>query len=145
MKSVLDVLNHREQTELHSIAPIETVFEAIKLMSELHVGLLPVLQENKLVGVISERDYARKVILKDKASKTTRVSEIMTRDVVTVTKNERVDVCVALMKKHRIRHLIVMEEGVVEGVISIRDLFSEIIDEQSEQISDLVHYIRGET
>ena len=69
----------------------------------------------------------------------------MTRDVVTVTKNERVDVCVALMKKHRIRHLIVMEEGVVEGVISIRDLFSEIIDEQSEQISDLVHYIRGET
>ena len=114
-------------------------------MSEYHVGLLPVLQENKLVGVISERDYARKVILKDKSSKSTRVSEIMTQDVITVTKKERVDVCVGLMKKHRIRHLIVVENGVVEGVISMRDLFSEIIDEQSEQISDLVHYIRGET
>ncbi len=145
MKSVLDVLNHHDHPDLYSIAPIATVFEAITLMSELHVGLLPVLQENKLVGVISERDYARKVILKDKSSKTTRVSEIMTRDVITVTKSERVDRCVGLMYKHRIRHLIVMEDGTVEGVISIRDLLSEIIDEQSEQISDLVHYIRGET
>ena len=145
MKSVQDVLTHHQQTELFSIAPIATVFDAIKLMSECHVGLLPVLQENKLVGVISERDYARKVILKDKSSKSTRVSEIMTREVITVSKQERIDECVNLMKKHRIRHLIVVESGAVHGVISIRDLFSEIIDEQSETINDLVHYIRGET
>ncbi len=145
MKNVLDVLHHQPKTDFYSISPIATVFEAIKLMSELHVGLLPVLQENKLVGVISERDYARKVILKDKSSKSTRVSEIMTQDVITVTKKERVDVCISLMKKHRIRHLIVLEEGIVEGVISMRDLFSEIIDEQSETISELEHYIRGET
>lgn len=145
MKTVLDVLNHHQQTELFSIAPIATVYDAIELMSERHIGLLPVLQENKLVGVISERDYARKVILKDKASKSTRVSEIMTQDVITVTKDERVDVCVNLMKQHRIRHLIVVEDGIVEGVVSIRDLFTEIIDDQNEQISDLVHYIRGES
>lgn len=145
MKNVLDVLNHHQQTTLYSIAPIATVYEAIELMSEKHIGALPVLQESKLVGIISERDYARKVILKDKSSKSTRVSEIMTQEVVTVTKQERVDVCVNLMQEHGIRHLVVMEEGVVEGVISIRDLFSEIIDEQSETISDLVHYIRGET
>ena len=145
MKNVLDVLNHHQQTELFSISPIATVFDAIQMMSDRHVGLLPVLQENKLVGVISERDYARKVILRDKSSKSTRVSEIMTRDVITVTKEERVDECVNLMRSHDIRHLIVVNEGVVEGVISIRDLFSEIISEQSETIDDLVHYIRGET
>ena len=145
MKSVEDVFNHRSNIELHSIAPIATVYEAIKLMSELHIGALPVLQEGKLVGIISERDYARKVILKDKASKSTRVSEIMTREVITVTTDERVDVCVNLMKSHHIRHLVVVEDGSVVGVISLRDLFSEIIDEQSETIENLVHYIRGET
>lgn len=145
MKTVLDVLKHHKQTTLYSIAPIATVYEAIELMSEYHIGALPVLQENNLVGIVSERDYARKVILKDKSSKSTRVSEIMTQEVITVTKKERVDVCINLMTTNRIRHLIVLEEGRVEGVISMRDLFSEIIDEQSETISDLVHYIRGET
>ena len=145
MKSVQDVLNHNNQTVLYSIAPIASVFEAIELMSEQHVGALPVLQEDKLVGIISERDYARKVILKDKASKSTRVSEIMTRDVITVSPSERIDTCVNLMKNHHIRHLVVVLEGSVEGVISLRDLFSEIIDEQSETIDNLVHYIRGET
>lgn len=144
MKTVQDVLDHHQQKELYSVAPIATVYEAIDLMSEKHVGLLVVLQENKLVGVISERDYARKVILKDKASKSTRVSEIMTQQVITVSRDERVDVCIKLMRTNDIRHLIVMEEGVVEGVISIRDLFSEIIEEQSETIDNLVHYIRGE-
>ena len=144
MKTVQDVLNHHQQKELYSVAPIATVYEAIDMMSEKHVGLLVVLQENKLVGVISERDYARKVILKDKASKSTRVSEIMTQQVITVTRDERVDVCMKLMRANDIRHLVVMEEGTVEGVISIRDLFSEIIEEQSETIDNLVHYIRGE-
>ena len=145
MKTVLDVLDHNEQETLYSISPIATVFEAIEMMSEHHVGALPVIQENKLVGIISERDYARKVILKDKSSKNTRVSEIMTQNVVTVSESERVDTCINLMQKHHIRHLVVVESGTVEGVISLRDLFSEIIDEQSETIDNLVHYIRGET
>ena len=145
MKSVRDVLSHNNQDTLYSISPIATVFEAIEMMSEHHVGALPVIQENKLVGIISERDYARKVILKDKSSKSTRVSEIMTQNVICVSKEERVDTCINLMRKHHIRHLVVVEHGSVEGVISLRDLFTEIIDEQSATIDNLVHYIRGET
>ena len=113
-------------------------------MSERHVGALPVIQEGRLVGIISERDYARKVILKDKSSKSTRVSEIMTADVVTVSEEHRVEECIALMKKHHIRHLVVMAEGRVAGMLSLRDLFNEIIDEQAETIDQLEHYIRGQ-
>ena len=150
MKTVHDILHHRSHLkggegtgEVFSIAPIASVFEAIALMSERHVGALPVMIDDKLVGVVSERDYARKVILKDKSSKTTRVSEIMTRDVITVTQQDRLSDCVDLMLDHHIRHLVVVDEGSVTGVLSLRDLFVEIIDEQSEKIGQLENYIRG--
>ena len=150
MKTVLDVLHHRSrlkggdgQETVHSIAPIASVFEAIGMMSDLHVGALPVMIDDKLVGVVSERDYARKVILKDKSSKTTRVSEIMTREVITVTQHDRIADCVDLMVDHHIRHLVVVDEGVVTGMLSLRDLFVKIIDEQSETIDQLQDYIRG--
>jgi CBS domain-containing protein len=108
------------------------------------VGALPVIQDQSLVGIISERDYARKVILKDKSSKTTRVSEIMTPDVVTVTEHQRIEECINLMKRHHIRHLVVVEEGRVTGMVSLRDLFNETIGEQAETIHQLEHYIRGQ-
>ncbi len=150
MKTVNDVLHHRSRLkggegtgEVYSIAPIDSVFEAIKMMSERHVGALPVMIDDKLVGIVSERDYARKVILKDKSSKTTRVSEIMTREVATVTQQDRMSDCVDLMIERHIRHLVVVDEGVVTGMLSLRDLFVEIIDEQSETIDQLQDYIRG--
>ncbi len=150
MKTVNDVLHHRSRLkggegtgQVFSIAPIASVYEAIEMMSDRHIGALPVMIDDKLVGVVSERDYARKVILKDKSSKTTRVSEIMTREVITVTSDDRISVCVDLMIDHHIRHLVVVDEGQVTGVLSLRDLFVEIIDEQSETIDRLQDYIRG--
>lgn len=144
MKTVSDVLHHTGATNVHWVPPIATVYDAIKIMSDRHVGALPVIQDRSLVGIISERDYARKVILKDKSSKTTRVSEIMTPDVVTVGRQQRIEECINLMKRHHIRHLVVMEEGRVVGMVSLRDLFNEIIDEQAETIHQLEHYIRGQ-
>jgi len=150
MKTVRDVMQHKARLkgdqasgEVFSIAPIASVFNAIEMMSERHVGALPVMIDDKLVGIISERDYARKVILKDKSSKRTRVSEVMTRDVVTVSSNDRMAECIDLMTSHHIRHLVVVDEGAVTGMLSLRDLFVEIIDEQSETIDQLEDYIRG--
>ena len=129
---------------IYSIAPEDTVYEAIAKMAEEEVGALLVLREGHPVGIISERDYTRKVILKDKSSKHTRVSGIMTTEVIYATSGHHVDECVALMQEHHIRHLPVMDEGAVTGMLSLRDLFSAIIDEQASTIEDLEHYVRGE-
>ena len=156
MKTVQDVMQHKARLqrerlkseglsghEVYSIPPIASVYDAIAMMSEHHVGALPVMIEGKLVGIVSERDYARKVILKDKSSKTTRVSEVMTRDVITVSSHQPMSDCVDLMTGHHIRHLVVVDEGEVTGMLSLRDLFMEIIDQQSETIDQLEGYIRG--
>ncbi|MCY4657832.1 MAG: CBS domain-containing protein [Gammaproteobacteria bacterium] len=143
MKTVKEVLAHKDQSGVVSVAPITTVYDTIQLMSEHHIGAVPVILEGKLVGIMSERDYARKVILKDKSSKATRVSEIMTQNVITVDPEDRVDMCVRSMRDHHIRHLIVLQEGEVVGVLSLRDLFSEIIAEQADTIEQLESYIRG--
>ena len=144
MKTVRDVMRHRGRGVIYSVLPIASVYEAIEKMAEEHVGALPVLQDGKLVGVVSERDYARKVILKDKSSKQTRVSEIMTREVVTVTSGERVEACMELMQRHHIRHLVVVDAGVVIGMLSLRDLLTEVMAEQASLIDQLEHYIRGD-
>ncbi|MCY4214675.1 MAG: CBS domain-containing protein [Gammaproteobacteria bacterium] len=127
-----------------SVAPSDTVYDAIAMMAEKEVGALLVLDAGRTAGIISERDYTRKVILKDKSSKLAQVQEIMTRDVVCVTPEMHVDDCVALMRKHHIRHLPVSENGVVTGMLSLRDLFSAIIEEQADTIEQLEHYVRGE-
>jgi CBS domain-containing protein len=114
------------------------------MMADREVGALLVMIDGQLVGIISERDYARKVILEDKNSKQTRVSEIMTRNVITVTSEDHIEDCVVLMKQHHIRHLPVIDAGIVAGVVSLRDLFTTIIDEQAFTIEQLEHYIRGE-
>ena len=143
MKTVKEVLAHKETSGVVSVTPITTVYDTILMMSDEHIGAVPVILEGKLVGIMSERDYARKVILKDKASKATRVSEIMTQSVITVTPDERVEACVRLMRDNHIRHLVVVEEGEVVGMLSLRDLFSEIIAEQADTIEQLESYIRG--
>jgi len=144
MKSVNDVLRHKGATHVWSVVPTDTVFSAIATMAQREVGALTVMQNDKLVGIVSERDYTRKVILRDRSSKDTHVSEIMTYDVIEVAPHDQIANCVKLMKDHHIRHLPVLDAGKVVGMLSLRDLFSEIIDEQADTIDRLQHYIRGE-
>jgi CBS domain-containing protein len=126
-----------------SIEPDATVLEAIRLMADKSIGALLVVSEGNLVGIISERDYARKVILQGRSSRDTRVSEIMTADVLTVSPDHSVDECMRIITHHRIRHLPVVGGGELRGVISIGDLVRAIIAEQAETIDHLHAYIAG--
>ncbi len=143
MQTVHKILSHKGD-DIYSVDPIETVYNAIALMADKEIGALLVMQDAHPVGIISERDYTRKVILKDKSSKATRVSEIMTSELVSVDSHAHIDDCIALMNEHHIRHLPVIDEGVVVGMLSARDLFSAIINEQAHTIEHLEHYVRGE-
>jgi CBS domain-containing protein len=129
--------------QLFSVAPADSVLRAIEVMAERHVGALLVLDRGELAGIISERDYARKVILKGRSSADTKVAEIMTADVVTVVPRDSVHRCMSLMTEKRIRHLPVLDGGRVVGILSIGDLVKAVIDEQQHKIEDLERYIAG--
>ena len=118
----------RKGSNIWWIDPLESVFEAMRMMHEYNCGALLVMIDDNLVGIVSERDYVRKVILDHKASKQTKVSEIMTRDLIKVTPDDTVEHCLDLMKNNHIRHLPVVKDGEVAGVISLRDLFLEVIE-----------------
>ena len=135
MRYVADILKTKAQ-EVVWIGPLESVFDALTLMNEKDIGALCVQIEDYLVGIISERDYMRKVILDIHASKQTRVSEVMTTDVVTVTPEDTILHCIALTKKHHIRHLPVVKEGKALGMISLRDLFLDAIEEKVGVVSE---------
>ena len=143
MKTVHEVLAHKDN-RIRSVHPEDSVYDAIRSMADHEVGALLVMVDADLMGIISERDYARKVILLDKASKHTLVAEIMTRKVIAASPHDRVSDCVAKMKKHHIRHLPVIDRGAVIGMLSLRDLFSSIIEDQASTIDQMQHYIRGE-
>src|SRR6202034_2271417 len=130
-------------TEVFSVTPQDSVLHAIEVMATRHVGALLVMNQGSLVGIISERDYARKVILKNRSSQDTPVSEIMTAPAVTVTLTDTVRHCMEIMTQGRFRHLPVVEGGRVIGILSIGDLVKAVIEEQTAQIEQLERYIAG--
>ena len=129
--------------ELISIQPDASVLDAIKLMAEKGIGSLVVTEGDSLKGIVTERDYARKVIIKGRASDSTAIAEIMTTDVVTASSDQTVQQCMAIMTKIKCRHLPVVDDGHLVGMISIGDLVQAIIADQQEEIEQLEHYISG--
>jgi CBS domain-containing protein len=142
MKPVSELLSKRNST-LWTARPTDTVFDALKLLAEHEVGALMVMENGKLIGIMSERDYTRKIALQGKSSKETTVADIMTRNVLVVSPTTRTRQCMALMSEKKIRHLPVMEDDTVLGMISIRDIMDDIIADHEFTIAQLESYING--
>ncbi|MFQ5599814.1 MAG: CBS domain-containing protein [Candidatus Krumholzibacteriia bacterium] len=142
MKTVNQILDTKGR-EIWCVAPESSVFDAIQMMADKHVGALLVTQNDKLVGIVSERDYARKVILQGKSSKKTAVQEIMTKRVAYAQPGQTVEDCMALMTQKHIRHLPVLDGDRLVGMVSIGDLVKTIIAEQQFMIEQLENYITG--
>ena len=143
MKLVQHLLDTKGR-QIHSVAAETSVLDAIIQMAEKSIGSLLVMEGDELKGILTERDYARKVIVKGRSSKTTEVGEIMSTDVLTTTPVETVNQCMTTMTEKRIRHLPVVDGGKVVGVISIGDLVQAIISDQQEEIQHLEQYISGQ-
>jgi CBS domain-containing protein len=142
MKLVQHLLDKKGR-EVISISPDASVFDAIKLMADRAIGSLLVMDGEELKGIVTERDYARKVIVKGRSSESTRVADIMTTELVTALPRQSVNDCMTLMSERRIRHLPVVIDGKVAGLISIGDLVQAIISDQKEAIEQLEQYISG--
>ena len=140
--TIREILHHKGGTTW-TVSPETTVFDAIKLMAEKNIGALLVLKQNRLAGIISERDYTRKVVLLGRSSKDTLVNQILSGEVVQVTPEHTVDQCLRLMTEHRVRHLPVVENGKLIDIISIGDLVRWIIATQRMTIEQLEKYIAG--
>ena len=138
--TVNQILNTKGKN-VYSVRTTTTVFEALKVMGEKNIGAILIIDGSELKGILSERDYARKIVLKDKSSKETYVDEIMESTVFTVKLSDNLDNCMELMSTKRIRHLPVMEDGIVIGIISISDVVKAIIELQKDTINHLNSYI----
>ena len=128
---------------IYSVAPDDAVLDALRVMAEKHVGALLVMRGRELVGIISERDYARKVVLLGRSSADTPVSQIMSSPVMSVTPDATINQCLAIMSEKHIRHLPVVERGEVRGMLSIGDCVKAVIDDQKQHIEDLERFIRS--
>lgn len=144
MKTVAQLLKLKGASPVHTISPDQLVLEALRLMAERNVGALPVVEGERVVGVISERDYARKMVLQGRSSAGTPVRTIMSAPVITVGLGHSLDACMAIMTDSHLRHLPVVEGGQLVGLLSIGDLVKEAIAEQASLIEQLQQYIRGE-
>ena len=136
-------LLENKDSRLITIDPDSSVYDAIQTMADNYIGALPVIKDDNLVGIITERDYARNVILKGKSSKTTLVKDIMTSNVLCIKEEQTLEECMAIVTEKHIRHLPVVKNGNIIGIISIGDLVKAIISEQQYTIEQLEHYIRG--
>ena len=139
---ISSLLHHKPAT-LWSVGPETTVFEAIRLMADKNIGALLVLADGKLVGIFTERDYTRKIALQGKSSRDTRVRDVASGKVLTVTPTDSMEDCMRLMTENRVRHLPVVANGRVAGIISIGDLVNWIISAQNAEIEQLEQYIAG--
>ena len=144
MKTVAEILKSKADRTIYSTTPNASVFDAVTTMAEKNIGALMVLKAEELVGMITERDYARKIALMSRSSRETPVRDIMTSDVLYVGPDRTSDECMALMTENRLRHLPVMEGGKLIGLISIGDLVKNVIADQQFIIEQLEHYITGE-
>lgn len=142
MTTIAQLLNTKGN-QVWSVKPKATIFEALEIMSEKEIGALLVMEDGKLTGIFSERDYARKVILKGKSSKETPVGELMTRKVFYIDPQKTTNDCMAMMTAKRIRHVPVIEDNQVMGIVTIGDVVNQIISEQEVTINHLENYITG--
>ena len=142
MTTIAQLLNTKGN-QIWSVEPKATIFEALEIMSEKEIGALLVMEDGKLTGIFSERDYARKVILKGKSSKETQVGELMTKKVFYIDSQKTINDCMAMMTAKRIRHVPVIEDNQVMGIITIGDVVNQIISEQEVTINHLENYITG--
>ena len=140
MQTVRQLLGTKSP-EIHAVAPDSAVIDAIRLMAEKGIGAVLVMDGARLAGILSERDYARKIVLRDRSSRDTPVAAIMTAEVVMVTPADTVEDCLQLVTDRRIRHLPVVEDGAVMGVISIGDLVKAVIEQQRQELDQLQQYI----
>ncbi|MGO9259481.1 MAG: CBS domain-containing protein [Bryobacteraceae bacterium] len=141
MVDTIGSILQRKRREIWSVSPDTSVYDAIALMAEKSIGAVLVIADAKLVGIVSERDYARNVILQGRSSKGTRVEEIMTRDLVTVIPENTIDECMRIVTHHRIRHLPVIDRGNLIGIVSIGDMVNAVIADQAHTIDQLQTYI----
>ena len=144
MKTVAQILRSKHDLTVHTITPTAAVLDAVKLMAEKGIGALLVIENEDVVGIVTERDYARKVVLMNRSSKETPVRDIMTSSVMYVSPDQTNEDCMALITQNRLRHLPVMDNGKLIGLISIGDLVKDIISEQQFVIQQLEHYIMGD-
>ena len=143
MTVVAEILKSKTDGSVHSIAPTATVLQALQTMAALHIGALLVMEDGKIVGILTERDYARKIALMGRSSLTTLVSDVMTTAVMYVEPSQSSEQCMALMTENRLRHLPVVDAGKMLGMISIGDLVKNTISEQKFIIEQMKHYIAG--
>ena len=143
MSTVAQILRSKPDRSVHTIPPTATVYDALKLMAEKNIGGLVVTEGGKIAGLVTERDYARKVVLLARSSKEIPVREIMTAQVKCVSPERTSEECLAIMTENRFRHLPVLEQGKLVGLVSIGDLVKDVISEQKFRIEQLEHYIAG--